>query len=129
MWKIFTKAGQPGWAVIIPFYNVYVLLKIIDRPGWWLILYIIPFVNIIVSFINALDLAKAFGKGPMFGIFGNFLFTFVGYAILGFGSAQYHGPAGGAAPSQPMPPTTPSVTPPAPPAMPTPPTASTPPTV
>lgn len=45
MWRIFTKAGQPGWAAIIPFYNIYVLMKVVGRPGWWLILFLIPLVN------------------------------------------------------------------------------------
>jgi hypothetical protein len=91
MWKVFTKAGQPGWAAIIPFYNIYVLLKVAGRPGWWLILYIIPLVNLIISIIVSLDVAKAFGKGGAFGFFGLFLFGFIGYPILGFGSAQYQG--------------------------------------
>jgi hypothetical protein len=93
LWKVFTKAGKPGWAAIIPVYNLYVTLKLVGRPGWWLILFIIPFVNIIFSLILALDLAKSFGKGGAFGVFGLWLFTFVGYPILGFGSANYQGPA------------------------------------
>jgi hypothetical protein len=47
-WKIFTKAGQPGWAAIIPIYNWYVLCKIVGRPGWWVILLLIPFINFII---------------------------------------------------------------------------------
>lgn len=94
MWRVFTKAGQPGWACIIPIYNLYVLLQIIGRPGWWLLLYFIPGVNLVVSVINALDLAKAFGKSSMFGIFGLWLFGFIGYLMLGFGKDQYLGPNG-----------------------------------
>ena len=93
MWRIFTKAGKPGWAAIIPIYNLYVLLKITGRPGWWLVLFIIPFVNFIMSIILALDVAKSFGKSGVFGIFGLWIFSFVGYPILGFGSATYQGPA------------------------------------
>lgn len=93
LWKIFTKAGQPGWAAIIPIYNLYVELKIAGRPGWWLILFIIPFVNIIVSLILAIDLAKSFGKGAGFGVVGLWLFGIIGYPVLGFGSATYRGPA------------------------------------
>ncbi|ONI87680.1 hypothetical protein ALI22I_20950 [Saccharothrix sp. ALI-22-I] len=92
-WKIFTKAGKPGWAAIIPFYNIYVQLKIVGRPGWWLILLLIPLVNIVISVIIALDLAKSFGKSGAFGFFGLWLFGIVGYPILGFGSATYQGPA------------------------------------
>jgi hypothetical protein len=93
VWKVFTKAGQPGWAAIIPIYNLYVQLKIVGRPGWWLILFIIPFVNIIVSLIVAVDLAKSFGKGAGFGVVGLWLFGIIGYPVLGFGSATYRGPA------------------------------------
>ena len=37
MWKVFTKAGHPGWACLIPIYNIYILCKIAGRPGWWLL--------------------------------------------------------------------------------------------
>ena len=47
-WKVFEKAGQPGWAAIVPLYNAYILLKIIGRPAWWLLLFMIPFVNIVL---------------------------------------------------------------------------------
>jgi hypothetical protein len=61
MWKVFTKAGQPGWAILIPFYNLYVLCKIAGRPGWWLLLCLIPFVNLIIFIILDIDIAKNFG--------------------------------------------------------------------
>jgi hypothetical protein len=93
MWKVFSKAGQPGWAAIIPIYNMYVLCKVAGRPGWWLILLLIPFVNFIILIILSIDIAKAFGKGAGFGI-GLFLLPFIFYPILGFGSAQYQGGAG-----------------------------------
>jgi uncharacterized membrane protein YhaH (DUF805 family) len=92
MWKVFTKAGQPGWACLIPFYNIYVLCKIVGRPGWWLLLMLIPFVNFIVGIILCLDLAKSFGKGVGFGI-GLIFLGFIFMCILAFGSAQYQGPA------------------------------------
>lgn len=93
MWKVFTKAGQPGWAAIVPFYNVYVLLKIAGRPGWWLVLVMIPFVNIVVLIITYVDLAKSFGKDGGFAAL-LILLPIVGFPILGFGSARYLGPAG-----------------------------------
>ncbi|TQM78618.1 hypothetical protein FHX81_0891 [Saccharothrix saharensis] len=93
VWKVFTKAGQPGWAAIVPIYNLYVQLKIVGRPGWWLILFIIPFVNVVMALIVSIDLAKSFGKGAGFGVVGLFLFGIVGYPVLGFGSATYRGPA------------------------------------
>jgi uncharacterized membrane protein YhaH (DUF805 family) len=90
-WKVFTKAGKPGWAAIIPFYNTYVLCKIAGRPGWWLVLFIIPLVNIVISIIVAIDVAKAFGKGGAFGFFLLWLLPIIGYPILGFGGATYRG--------------------------------------
>lgn len=89
-WKVFTKAGQPGWASIIPIYNAYILLKIAGKPGWWLLLFFIPIVNIVIGFIVALEVAKAFGKGAGFGI-GLALLGFIFYPVLGFGDARYQG--------------------------------------
>lgn len=94
-WKIFTKAGQPGWACLIPIYNVYILLKIVGRPWWWLILFIIPLVGIVVSIIVSIDVAKSFGKSVAFGI-GLILLGFIFYPILAFGSAEYQGPVAAA---------------------------------
>jgi hypothetical protein len=62
MWKVLVKAGQPGWGILIPFYNAYLLLKVAGRPGWWLILYFIPLVNIIIELIVSIDISKNFGK-------------------------------------------------------------------
>ena len=92
MWKVFTKAGQPGWASIIPIYNLYVWCKIVGRPGWWIILMLIPFVNFIIGIILCIDMAKSFGKGVGFGI-GLALLGIIFLPILGFGSAQYQGPS------------------------------------
>jgi len=93
MWKVFVKAGQPGWAAIIPIYNIYVWLKVAGRPGWWLILMLIPFVNVIMALIVSMDIAKSFAKDSVFGVVGLWLFSLIGYAILAFGGAQYRGPA------------------------------------
>jgi hypothetical protein len=92
-WKVFTKAGQPGWASIIPIYNAYIMLKIVGRPAWWLILLIIPVVNIVIALIVAIDMAKSFGQTPVFGVVMLFLLSVIGYLVLGFGSARYVGPA------------------------------------
>ncbi len=91
LWQVFVKAGRPGWAAIIPFYNYYVLLKIVGRPGWWLILYFIPLVNIIVWIIVAIDLSKSFAKSTGFAV-GLILLAFIFIPILGFGPASYAGP-------------------------------------
>jgi len=92
MWKIFTKAGQPGWASIIPIYNIYILCKIVGRPGWWVLLMFIPLVNFIIAIILCIDLAKSFGKGAGFGI-GILLLGFIFLPILAFGDAQHQGAA------------------------------------
>ena len=92
MWKVFTKAGQPGWASIIPIYNLYIWCKIVGRPWWWILLMLIPFVNFIILIILCIDTAKSFGKGAGFGI-GLALLGVIFWPILGFGSAQYQGAA------------------------------------
>src|SRR6266436_787112 len=94
LWKVFSTAGQPGWASLIPIVNVYFLCKVAGRPGWWLILMFIPLVNFIVLIILDIDIAKNFGKGAGFGI-GLLLLPFIFFPILGFGSAQYQGPTAG----------------------------------
>jgi len=90
MWKVFSKAGKPGWAALVPIYNVIVMLEIAGRPVWWLLLMFIPLVNIIVALVVAIDLAKAYGKSTGFGL-GLFFLSFIFYPILGFGDAQYVG--------------------------------------
>jgi hypothetical protein len=91
LWKVFVKAGHPGWAAIIPIYNVYILLKIAGRPGWWLILFLIPLVNLAIGIVVSIDIAKRFGKGVGFGI-GLALLGIIFYPILGFGDAVYTPP-------------------------------------
>ncbi|MBW2509510.1 MAG: signal peptidase I, partial [Deltaproteobacteria bacterium] len=84
MWKIFEKAGKPGWAAIIPIYNIVVLLEIVGRPVWWILLLLIPIVNIVVGFLLALDLSRSFGHDLAFAL-GLFFLGFVFYPILAFG--------------------------------------------
>ena len=88
-WKMFEKAGQPGWAAIVPIYNLYILLKVAGRPGWWLVLAFIPFVNLILVIVP-FDVARRFGKGVGFGV-GLLFLGIVFYPILAFGDAQYQG--------------------------------------
>jgi hypothetical protein len=92
MWRAFAKAGQPGWAAIVPIYNTYVMTQIAGRPGWWLILFFIPIVNFVVLILMCLDIATRFGKGAGFGI-GLALLGMIFWPILGFGSATYRRPA------------------------------------
>lgn len=91
-WKMFVKAGQPGWGILIPIYNAYLLCKIAGRPGWWLLLLLIPIVNVVVGIILWIDVAKSFGKGVGFAM-GLIFLGFIFIPILGFGDAQYQGPA------------------------------------
>lgn len=90
MWKIFTKAGKPGWAAIVPIYNYIVLLEIINKPVWWIILLIIPLVNIIFIFIILNRLSEVFGQGIGMTLLLIFV-PFIGFPMLAFGSAQYIG--------------------------------------
>ena len=90
MWKVFTKAGKPGWACIIPIYNVIVLLQIAKRPVWWFLLFLVPVVNFIIIIVVSIDIAKAFGKGAGFGLGLAFLGP-IFYPILGFSDAAYTG--------------------------------------
>jgi Family of unknown function (DUF5684) len=93
LWKMYAKAGEHGWAAIIPFYNYWCLLRIVGRPGWWLILYFIPIVNFIIGLVVLWDLAKSFGKSAGW-FWGLFLLPFIFFPMLGFGASQYAGPAG-----------------------------------
>ncbi len=87
-WKIFTKAGKPGWAALIPIYNMVVMLEIVGKPIWWLLLFFIPCVNVIVAILVAVELANRFGQGAGFAV-GLILLPFIFYPILGIGNAQY----------------------------------------
>jgi uncharacterized membrane protein YecN with MAPEG domain len=91
MWKVFEKAGKPGWAAIIPIYNIVVLLEIAGKPVWWIILMLIPFVNIVVGIIVVMAVAKSFGKGAGFGL-GLLFLAPIFYPMLAWGDAQYRGP-------------------------------------
>jgi hypothetical protein len=88
LWKVFTKAGQPGWAAIIPIYNLYILTQIAGKEWWWLLLMFIPIVGLVVYIILCIGVAEKFGKGAGFGLGMAFL-GFIFYPILGFGSAAY----------------------------------------
>ena len=98
MWKVFVKAGQPGWAAIIPIYNIYILLLIVGRPTWWLALFLVVLIPgigglgaLALMFVITQDLAKSFGKEMGYGI-GLWLLGVVFYPMLGFGPDQYIGP-------------------------------------
>lgn len=92
MWKVYVKAGQPGWACLVPIYNLYILTQIAGRPAWWVALFFVPFANIVVLIIVSMDIAKAFGRSATFGFFLLCVLGGIGYLILGFGGARYIGP-------------------------------------
>jgi hypothetical protein len=94
MWKIYTKAGQPGWAAIIPIYNLVVLHQMVGKPVWWVLLYFIPIVNIVISIIVTHALSLSFGKGTGFTL-GLIFLGFIFYPVLAWSDAQYLGPTAG----------------------------------
>lgn len=90
MWKTFAKAGEPGWAAIVPIYNLIVLVKISGKPMWWVVMFFIPCLNFVALIVTGLGVAKNFGKSEGFGI-GLGLLSFIFYPILGFSDAQFVG--------------------------------------
>ena len=90
LWKIFAKAGKPGWAAIIPIYNLVVYLQVVSRPIWWIVLMFIPIVNVVVWIVLSNDLAKSFGKGVGWTI-GILFLGFIFLPILGFGADRFVG--------------------------------------
>jgi hypothetical protein len=93
MWKVFTKAGQLGWAAIIPIYNIYIMTKIGGKPGIWTLLCLIPVVNIIFFVWLYNMISKSFGYDEGFTV-GLVLLGAIFWPILGFGKSKYLGPYG-----------------------------------
>lgn len=91
-WRVFAKAGEPGWGALIPIYNVYLYCRVAGRPEWWVILFFIPLVNVVIALILAQDIARAFGKSAGFGI-GLWILSFIFVPILAFGPSEFSGPA------------------------------------
>ena len=95
MWKIFVKAGKPGWAILIPFYNTLVELQILGRPWWFLLLIIfVPVADFVIGIKLIFDMARVFGKSIGFG-FGLLFLSFIFIPILAFSDAKYIGPTAG----------------------------------
>ena len=94
MWKVFEKAGQPGWAAIIPIYNVIVLIQIAGKPVWWILLYLIPVVSFIIAIIVLHNISVNFGKGVGFTL-GLLFLSPIFFPILAWGDAEYRGSAAG----------------------------------
>jgi uncharacterized membrane protein len=89
MWKLFLKAGQPGWAAIIPIYNFIVFLRVVNRAWWWLLLMLIPIVDIVILIIVIIDFGKSFGKGGARSFLLLLVLSVIGYLILAFGKSEY----------------------------------------
>ena len=98
LWKMFVKAGKPGWAAIIPIYNTIVMLEITGKPMWWLVMIlIVPIANIIFAIKLLHAFSKSFGQDVGTTLLFIFL-PFIGFPMVGFGSAKYLGPVGAPAP-------------------------------
>lgn len=93
LWRIYEKAGKPGWAAIIPIYNIIVLMEIIGKPWWWLLLLLFPPTTLIFAIWSINLLSKSFGQGAGFTI-GLLLVGIIFYPMLAFGNYEYKGPAG-----------------------------------
>jgi len=89
-WKVFEKAGEAGWKSLIPIYNLFVLLQMAGCPGWWLLMFFLPVINIYFLVVMHIRLAEKFGKSALFG-FALFFLGFIFFPILAFGPATYEG--------------------------------------
>ena len=92
MWKMFVKAGKPGWGAIVPFYNFYCLFEMSFGNGWLFLLLLVPCVDVVMEIIMMVKLARAFGKGGGFAV-GLIFLPYIFIPMLGFGDAEYYGPA------------------------------------
>ena len=90
LWFIFRKADEPGWAAIIPVYNILIVIKVAGKPWWYILLLLLPIVNIIIAILILNGLSKSFGKGGWFTV-GLFFLRMIFLPILGFGKAVYSG--------------------------------------
>ena len=93
MWRVFTKAKQPGWAAIIPIYNIYIMTKVAGKPGIWVLWMFIPILNIVFMIWLYNMISKSFGHDEGFTV-GLVLLGIIFWPILGFGSSKYLGPYG-----------------------------------
>jgi hypothetical protein len=93
LWKVFEKAGQPGWAALIPFYNIYIMTRIAGKPAIWTLWCVIPFINLVFIVWLYNIFCKSFGKDEAFTV-GFIILPVIFWPILGFGPAKYLGPFG-----------------------------------
>lgn len=88
LWRVFAKAGESGWKALIPLYNVYILMQICGKPGWWFILLLIPVVGLAINLLAMLSLSEKFGRSPVFGV-GLLLLPMIFFPLLAFGPSLY----------------------------------------
>lgn len=109
--RVFIKAGRPPWPAFVPIYNTWVLFEISGKPGWWVLLGLIPFaggiIMAVLSLLASLELAKKFNKSTVFAVFGLWLFSIIGYLILATDNSTYQAAAPPASPQPPQPPQSP----------------------
>lgn len=89
LWKVYRKAGLPGWGVLVPIYNVILLLRIGGKPGWWFLLLLLAPINVIFHILMLLGIARNFGKGGGFAV-GLLLLPVIFFPILAFGNARWN---------------------------------------
>ncbi len=93
LWGIFVKAGEAGWKVLVPFYNMYIWLQIIRKPLWWYIFLLIPFINVFVILLMIVEILKCFKKYGLLEQAAGVIFPFVYLPYLAFTATQkYHDP-------------------------------------
>lgn len=88
-WRVFKKAGKPGWAALVPIYNIYVLVQIAGRPAWWFVLLFVPIIDIVVALILCIDIGRKFGKNIIFSFILLFMFSLVGAMVIAFDDSRY----------------------------------------
>jgi hypothetical protein len=88
-WRVYSKAGLPGWGCLVPIYNLVLLMRLAGKPGWWAVWLFVPFLNFVIYTIVTFEVAKNFGKGVAYTL-GLLLCPPLFYALLGLGHAQYN---------------------------------------
>lgn len=88
IWKMFEKADQPGWGILIPIYNLILIVRVAGLPEWMFLLLLIPVVNFVAMIIVSLEIRKRFSKGVGFTV-GLIFLPALFYPLLGFGSDVY----------------------------------------
>lgn len=91
LWLVFEKAGRSGWQALVPLYNLFVLVDILDRSDWWVLWLLIPVVGFVFWFLLCDDLANAFGYGTAMTL-ALFLVPVLALPWLGLGSHKFSAP-------------------------------------